>query len=227
MTARPARTAALAAGIAVAAIAVSPPVDARADPALWTHMLQHMALTMVAAPLVVIGSPVSLLLRHAPAARRRRLAAHGGGRAARVLSAPLLAWTLLPAVQIAVYTPALLDRAAADEAVHAGVHVALFAAALLFWRPILGVDPMPRLEPLARVGYLLAAMPASDVVGVWLIASAGVHYPAHVTTGLGDQRRAGAVMLSGSVVLGAAALRAAWRWVERDHLRAVVREQAP
>ncbi len=62
---------------------------------------------------------------------------------------------------------------------HAAVHAALLGAALLFWRPVLGADPIRRLAPLAQVGYLLAAMPAGDVVGVWLVASAGVHYPAY------------------------------------------------
>jgi putative membrane protein len=220
------RTAALAAGVAVACIAVAPPVDAVADRTLAAHMLQHMLLTMAAAPLIVIGSPVALALRHAPARARRPLAAAGRSRTARIAGSPLLGWSLLPALQAVVYATPVLRVSARDEAVHAAVHVALLAAALLFWRPVLGADPMPRLAPLARVGYLLAAMPASDVIGVWLIASGSLHYPHDVATGIADQRRAGAVMLSGSFVLGAAALAAAWDWVQRDELRTALRERA-
>jgi putative membrane protein len=218
------RTAALGAGVATAAVAVLPPVDAIADRALAAHMAQHMLLTMAAAPLIVIGSPIALGMRHAAPGMRRRLAALGRGRAAHALASAGLAWTLLPVVQVAVYATPLLRVSDRDELVHAAVHAALLATALLFWRPVLGADPIRRLRPLAQVGYLLAAMPASDVVGVWLIGSTTVHYPPDVTTGVADQRRAGAIMLAGSFVLGAAALRCAWRWVRRDELRAAIVE---
>jgi putative membrane protein len=221
------RTAALAAGVVLACAAVAPPADALADRTLAGHMLQHMLLTMAAAPLIVIGSPVALLLRHAPGRTRRPLARAGRGRVMHALASPVLGWSLLPAVQAAVYATPLLRLSERDDVLHAAVHAALLAAALLFWRPVLGADPMPRPAPLARVGYLLAAMPASDVIGVWLIASAGVHYPPDVTTGLADQRRAGVIMLCGSFVLGAAALAAAWGWVRRDELRTALRESAP
>ena len=151
-------------------------------------MLQHMLLTMAAAPLIVIGSPIAVALRRTPPGARRALAGFGRGRAAHLITSPMLGWALLPAVQVVVYTTPLLGLSAQNDAVHAAVHAALLGAALLFWRPVLGADPIRRLAPLAQVGYLLAAMPASDVVGVWLVASAGVHYPATVTTGLGDQR---------------------------------------
>jgi len=226
VTGRRARTTALAAGAAVAGLAVAPPIDAVADRTLAGHMLQHMLLTMAAAPLIVIGSPIALALRRAPRRGRRALAGLGRGRAAHLIASPALGWALLPAVQIVVYTTPLLRISAQDDRVHAAVHAALLGAALLFWRPVLGADPIRRLAPLAQVGYLLAAMPASDVVGVWLIASAESHYPAAVATGLGDQRRAGAIMLAGSFVLATAALRCAWRWVRRDELRTAIAERA-
>ncbi len=226
MIGRRARNTALAAGIAIAALAMAPPVDAFADRTLAGHMLQHMLLTVAAAPLLVIGSPIALGLRAARPGARRALAAAGRSRVTHLIAAPALGWALLPVVQLAIYTTPLLRISARDEWVHAAVHAALIGAALLFWRPVLGADPIPRLAPLAQVGYLLAAMPASDVVGVWLVASAGLHYPPWVTTGLGDQRRAGAIMLAGSFVLATAALRCAWRWVRRDELRTVISEQA-
>ncbi|HEY3766602.1 MAG TPA: cytochrome c oxidase assembly protein [Gaiellales bacterium] len=227
MSGRRIRGAALAAGIATACIAVAPPVDAIADRTLAGHMLQHMLLTTAAAPLIVIGSPVLLALRVAPAPARRSLARLGRRRALHLLASPALGWTLLPALQAGVYATPLLAATERSEPLHAAVHAALLAAGLLFWRPVLGADPMPRLPALARVGYLLAAMPASDAIGIWLIASAGVHYPAAVTTGIADQRRAGTIMLSGSFVLGAAALWAAWSWVRRDELRTALREGMP
>ena len=152
MIGRRARTAALAAGVAGAAVAVAPPIDAVADPTLAGHMLQHMLLTMAAAPLIVIGSPIAVALRRTPPGARRALAGFGRGRAAHLITSPTLGWALLPALQIVVYTTPLLGLSAQNDAVHAAVHAALLGAALLFWRPVLGADPIRRLAPLAQVG---------------------------------------------------------------------------
>lgn len=227
MSGRRARSLALAAGLAAAAVTVAPPVDAVADRSLSAHMAQHMVLTMVAAPLIMIGSPVSLLLRRLPRPAARRLVAYAERSSwLRVLTAPLLGWGLLSALQLAIYLTPLFELAEQHPLLHAGEHLALFAAALLFWRPIVGADPLRRPSPVIQVVYLLTAMPFSDVIGVWLIASPHVVYPAYAAGGLADQRRAGAVMLAGSFVLGAAALAAAWSWVKLDDRRAVLREQA-
>src|SRR5204862_6267079 len=97
------RTLLLVAGAAVVAAAVSPPVDTVADRTLAAHMGQHMLLTMVAAPLIVIGSPLALGLRLSPPRVRRWTIAAGHGRLARAATAPLLGWLLLPVVQASVY----------------------------------------------------------------------------------------------------------------------------
>jgi putative membrane protein len=219
------RTWCLAGGLALAAAAVCPPADALADRSQTAHMAQHMALTMLAAPLVVIGSPFALALRLSPTPLARRMARLGASRTAHWAASPVAAWTLLPAVQALVYLTPLFDLAQRDDAVHAAVHLALFGCALLFWRPLVGVDPAHRLHPLAQVGYLLAAMPASDAIGIWLMFSTHVQYASLASTGVADQRRAGAIMLAGSLPLGLSAFATSWRWVQRDHLRAVLRER--
>ena len=67
-------------GLATVAVALSPPVEARADATLAAHMVQHVALTMVAAPLLAAG------LGRAPVARLRIPRVH-----------PLVAWLLFAA----------------------------------------------------------------------------------------------------------------------------------
>ena len=227
MIGRRTRTALLAAGLLVAAAAVSPPVDALCDPSLPAHMFQHMLLTMVAAPLIVIGSPISLALRVAPRPAARRLAGLHRSRLLRLAAAPALAWTVLPCLQLAIYATPLFELADRRAPVHAAEHAALFGAALLFWRPLVGVDPPRRPHPAVQIGYLLAAMPAGDVIGIWLMSSGHIQYASYAAGGLGAQRQTGVVMLAGSFVLGAAALTTAWSWVQRDHLRTVLRERVP
>ncbi len=223
---RRARTLSLAGGLVLAAAAVCPPADALADRSQAAHMAQHMTLTMLAAPLVVIGSPLALALRLLPASAARRMTRLRSSRTIARAASPVAAWALLPAVQAIVYLTPVYDLAERDDAVHAAVHLALFGAALLFWRPLVGVDPLHRLHPLAQVGYLLAAMPASDAVGIWLMFSTHVQYTGPSAQGVDDQRRAGAIMLAGSLPLGLAAFSTAWRWVERDHRRTLLTERA-
>jgi putative membrane protein len=223
---RRARTRCLACGLGLAAAAVCPPVDAMADRTLAAHMGQHMLLTMAAAPLVVIGSPLALALRLARPGAARRMAQLRTSRAVHRAASPLLAWSLLAGVQWLVYFTPLFELAERNQAVHAAEHVALFGAALMFWRPLVGVDPLHRLHPLAQVGYLLAAMPASDVIGIWLIFSTHAQYPSYAGTGLADQQRAGVIMLAGSLPLGLTAFSTAWRWAQRDHRRTLVAERA-
>jgi putative membrane protein len=224
MSARAVRTGLLAAGLGTCLLAVSPPVDGLADRSLAAHMGQHLLLTMVGPLLIVIGSPLALALRTASRTRARRLARLAHSRGARVLTAPLLGWALLPAVQIAVHASPVFELAVRNERVHALEHLALLGAAVLFWRPVVGADPPARLHPIGRVVYLLTAMPANDVVGVWLMSSRGIEYPAYAPAGLADQHRAGAVMLAGSFVLAGVALAAAWSWVQLEHRRAMASE---
>jgi cytochrome c oxidase assembly factor CtaG len=217
----------LLAGAAVCLAAVSPPLDDRADATLSAHMTQHMLLALVGPALIQLGSPVLLALRYLPRGWARRAVRAGHSRPMRLATSPLLGWALLPALMFAVHTPALFDLAVRHERVHAAEHLALITAGLLFWRPVLGADPMRRLHPVAAVAYLLAAMPAQDVIGIWLMSSRGVEYPAYAAAGLSDQHRAGVVMLTGSFLLGAVALWHAWRWVQLDERRAALPRSGP
>jgi cytochrome c oxidase assembly factor CtaG len=53
---RPSRLAFLASGIAVLIVALLPPFDAVADRQLSVHMVQHLLIVFVAAPLIVAGA---------------------------------------------------------------------------------------------------------------------------------------------------------------------------
>src|SRR2546423_8214992 len=91
------RSAAFAAGLlaAVAALALS-------DRGLAVHMAGHCLLVAVAAPLLVLGRPVSLALRASPR-RRERLLAILRGRTARAVLNPAVAWVGFVGAQLAFH----------------------------------------------------------------------------------------------------------------------------
>src|ERR1019366_4278238 len=62
------------AGLATILVALQSPLDALADKLFWAHMIQHLLLLTVAAPLIVLGNPWISIWRPLPLRLRRALA---------------------------------------------------------------------------------------------------------------------------------------------------------
>jgi putative membrane protein len=220
-----ARTAAFLAGLTVAGVALVA-LDAAAHRRLSAHMAQHLLLVFGAAPLLVAGSPVALWLR----ATRRTPRARRAAPLAAALGHPLLGWAALPAVMALTHFTAVYGLALEHPLVHAGEHAAYLLAALAFWRPVLGADPVRRRPgAVGRVLYLLLAAGPLAVVGVAMQSSRRPWYGAYAERpgALADQHAAGALMwVGGGVVLAAILLAVAWGAVEREHRRRLGYEEA-
>src|SRR5438132_8100472 len=59
-------------GLAVCVLALLSPIDTYGDVSFAIHMVQHLLLTLVAAPLFALGTPITLLLRAVTQRTRRR-----------------------------------------------------------------------------------------------------------------------------------------------------------
>jgi putative membrane protein len=215
-------------GLAVCLVALGPPVEALADRSFAVHMVQHLLLTMVAAPLLVVAAPVTLALRAWKGLPRRVVLATLHSPPVRIATSPLVAWALFFVVVWGTHFTGVYDLALRSTAVHAIEHVALLATAALFWMPVVGTDPTSaRLSPPARILYLFVAMPAMAFLGLALFSAGHVLYPTYarvegVAPALADQRAAGAIMWAGGMVLIVIAL----SLVTLDWMRADEREAA-
>jgi putative membrane protein len=225
---RHAQAAFLAAGVTVLVVAVLPPFDAVADRRLSVHMVQHLLIVFVAAPLIVAGAPIRLALRTLPHDGRDALARLLHSRFARTLGHPLVAWSLFAAVMLGTHVPAFYDLALRHPAVHAGEHALYLWAALVFWAPLIAADPVPhRLSSIGAVLYMLTAMVPMTVVGVWLLTADSVVYPhyAAYANALPDEHAGGVVMwLAGSVLMIVATLITVWAAMLREERHARARE---
>ena len=97
------------AGLLVLFLALASPVDAYAPLLLSDHMVQHVLITMVAAPLLVLGTPILLALRAAgPGTRRRLLLPVLHATPVRVLASPLLGWGAFAVVMWGTHMSAVL-----------------------------------------------------------------------------------------------------------------------
>lgn len=202
-----ARLAAFLCGIAVLLVAVASPLDAFAGLLLTAHMVQHVLLTMVAAPLLLLGAPQVPLLRGLPARLVREalgpfLAAPELRSFGRELAHPVVALLVFVTTMWGWHLPALYELALRAPAWHALEHVSFLAAALLFWWPV--VEPWPSVARWPRwtvIPYLMLADLSNTVLSSLFAFSERVLYPAYAAAPrLGgidaaeDQAIAGAIM---------------------------------
>jgi putative membrane protein len=232
------RSAAFLAGLAVLALALVSPIEAYEGQLFSVHMLQHMLLELVAAPLLLLGAPATLALRAASVSVRGRLLAVLHSRVVTVLSFPLLAWILFAAVNWGWHFSKLYNDALETPWLHDVQHLTFLGAALLFWWPVVGADPARwRLPHPVRLFYLFLAMPQNSFLGIALMSAPAALYPHYLTndrtwgpTPAVDQSVGGMLMwVGGDVVflLAMGLVVAAWvRAEDRRTARADAREDA-
>ena len=173
-------------GLAVLAVALTSPIEAYEGTLFSVHMLQHLLLELVAAPLLLLGAPTTLALRAASPSVRRRLLAVLHSRAVGILSFPLLAWILFAAVNWGWHFSSLYDQALETRWLHDLQHATFVGAALLFWWPVMGADPARwRLPYPVRLFYLFLAMPQNSFLGIALMSAPTSLYP-HYSSNLRD-----------------------------------------
>jgi putative copper resistance protein D len=192
-------------------------------------MIQHQLLTLIAPPLLVLGAPVTLVLRAVDGPTRRRWVLpvlHS--RVVRVIGHPLVGTIVFAGVMWGTHFSPLFDQALEDRFAHDLEHLAYLVAGVLFWFPAVGVDPGPyRLTHPIRILYTFLQTPQNTFLAVAITFAPAPLYSHYATLvrgwgpdALTDQQIAGAIMWVGGdlVFLGSIlALVIDWsRWEERD-----------
>lgn len=220
------RTACFLSGCAVVAFALLGPIATYAHALFWVHMVQHLLLTMVGAPLLVLGAPLALAMRTMPVRARGRVAAVVHSPPVRALTHPLVAWCAFALVMWLTHFSALYDLALENQAVHLLEHAIYLLVGLLFWWPVAGLDPgaAGRLSHPARLLYLFVALPQQSFLGLAIYSAGEVLYPHYRSLDrpwgpapLADQGAAGVIMwvVGDGLFLFSLAL-AAVAWMRHD-----------
>lgn len=200
-------------GLGAIALALGSPVEAFAPLMLSAHMVQHMLLTMVAAPLILLGEPFVPLLRGLPRWLRQGwvaplISTPSVRRAGRWLVHPVVAWCAFNIVFVSWHVPVLYELALRDPAWHRVEHLSLLGGAILLWWPVVQPRPSRALWPRwAMVPYLLAADIVNTIVSATFAFAPRPIYATYEATApalgidaLRDQAAAGALMwVPGSV----------------------------
>ncbi len=211
---------AFCAGMVVVAVALVSPLDGLVDRLLWAHMVQHVLLISVAAPLLAIGRPFAVALAAWP-------------RPLPTLPKPGV-WVLVMATATAQvvtllvwHVPAAYDAALEHEIVHGLEHVSLLATAVCLWAALVAVGGEQ--AGLAVVALFLVSFPPLLLGGAMTFATT-VWYSPYAEAGahaLTDQQLAGVVMWAyGGLAAGAGGVYLFVRWL-RDLERASPGRPAP
>jgi putative membrane protein len=156
---------ALGAGVLVLWVAVASPLGELDHQFLTAHMVQHLLLMIVAAPLILLGVPAIRLRVH-----------------------PGFCWLASTAVVIGWHVPALFEL---GMHWHRSEQATFLAAGLLFWQPVIGRAPGWS----APLYLFLATLPCDALSAFLVFCGRVVysHYQ-HAPGALPDQELAGALM---------------------------------
>jgi putative membrane protein len=136
------------------------------------HMVQHLVLALLVAPLLVSGTP-GWMLR--PALGSKAVAA-----IARVATRAIPAFAIFNLVVAAWHLPPLYNLAMTFHDVHIAQHLMFLTASVIMWWPVLSPLPeLPRISYPMQMLYLFLMTIPMSVISVYITYSDSVLYPAY------------------------------------------------
>ena len=217
-------------GVVTLFIALTSPIHDVGEHYLFSaHMLQHLLLLLIVAPLLVLGLPVGLM--------KRALRIGWVAKIEKVLSQPLLAWAISIGTLWAWHIPDLYNATLTDHNLHILEHLTFLVTAVIFWWT--GLNPIARLQmnTLPAILYFFFAALASSILGLLLSFAPNSMFPTYINpvdtshllqvfrggwdlSAHGDQQLGGVMMwASGGFGYLAGVVVVMVRWYKRDQLK--------
>ncbi|MFN0071208.1 MAG: cytochrome c oxidase assembly protein [Chloroflexota bacterium] len=188
-------------GLIVIYLSLASPLHDLSERYLFTaHMVQHLLLTMVVPPLLLLGTPGWML---SPLVRVRPLYL-----LARWLTGPLVAFIVFNMAFAISHMPALYDLTLGNHGAHIIEHLIFLGTAVLMWWPILSpMSELPRIAYPLQILYVFFQTIPSSGVGALITLSEQPLYRVYVEaprvselSALMDQQIGGALMWVGGGV---------------------------
>jgi putative membrane protein len=167
----PLRVASFAGALGVLFVALTGPIHDLSDYYLFSaHMVQHMLLVFAMPPLLLYGTPGWMLRPLLRDARLQRLG--------HVLTRPAGAFTTFNLILVAWHLPPLYNLAMDQHPVHVLGHLAMMAASVILWWPILSpVGELPRAPYPVQMLYLFVVGLPMVMVAIFISMADDLLYP--------------------------------------------------
>jgi cytochrome c oxidase assembly factor CtaG len=222
------------AGLLTVLVALLGPIDSLSQQLFWVHMLQHVLLLTVAAPLIVIGAPWMSVWRPLPLELRRNVAGTVARSrllaplrlVGRTLGRPLGAWLAFNVNLVLWHLPPAYDLTLRSPGVHVLEHISFLLFGILLWAQVLDSPPLrARLSSAPRVYYMTAALVVGWLLSLVLAFAPTPLYPAYADlahrpggiSALTDQQLAAGMMLGpGSLTMSLFVFVGLYRWLGQD-----------
>jgi putative membrane protein len=227
------------AGLLTILVALQSPLEMLARQLFWIHMVQHLLLMVVAAPLIAIASPWTVLWRALPRSVRRGVARplFRDPRLApirwlyRRLENPTVIWALAAGNLWLWHWPGLYDLTLRNHLVHHVEHGLFLGLGIAFWAQVIDQYPFhSRLGSLARATYVFLAMIQSWALAAVLSFATGPFYaysllarrPGGISA-LTDQQLGGGMMwVPGAITYSIVFIVFLFRWLAEEDGRSTV-----
>jgi putative membrane protein len=166
------RSLAFAAGLVVIVLATQSGLAAYDDILFSLHVVQHLAIGMLAPLLLVSGAPVTLALQAGSRSSQRRLLRVLHSRPVALVTHPVTVWLLFGGTLAALYFTGLYELSLRNDWVHAATHIHFVVVGCLFMAHVVGIDPIAgALGYGARLLFVLVALPFHAFIGVAILGS--------------------------------------------------------
>ena len=189
------------------------------------HMIQHLLLIMVAAPLFALSGPLDLLYEAGSPRIRKML----DGRVVTSLCHPLVAFgayfVFIPLSHLTGVFNLMLNH----EWFHHLEQVGFLVVGYLFFRIAFGIERGKQIHPGLRLVFVMAAVPVDTVTGLALMMNTHVPYPGLLTMApmgastqwvLGNFHLGGAIMwIGGDALMLLACIPITVHWVRWETKR--------
>jgi cytochrome c oxidase assembly factor CtaG/cytochrome c2 len=203
-------------GMGTLVLALLSPIDHMGEQLFSIHMVQHLLLMIVAAPLMAWSRPALVFLWALPPLGRKRVGRGWSGMGFRSvfrgLMNPAVVWVLFSGSFVFWHCPGPYDWALKNELVHALEHLSFFVSALMFWTIVFEPGEYRRLGYGATLLFVGSTAVLSGLPGALLILAPRPLYAVHAAgvaawhmTLVQDQQLAGVIMWvpAGSVYIAA------------------------
>ena len=167
-------------------------IDILGGSLFYMHMIQHLMLTMIAGPLIMLADPLPIIMWGLPRPLRKRFGrvvlriTHKKSpwrKLLRSITTPGVSYVVMLILLWGWHEPRLYNLAIVDPLVHDLEHIAFLFSSLIYWWHVTGAGPRihPKMAIGRRIGYLFAGVPSTFLPGVAITFSNRVLYTAYET----------------------------------------------